>query len=93
MFLDPVTQQRQHLLRAVGIEVAGRLVDQHELRPVHERAGDRDPLQFAAGKLARHRRAAIGKADARQHLRHPRVGRVAADAKQGQRQRDILRNA
>ena len=37
----------------LGVQVAQRLVEQQDLRLGHDRAGDRHPLPFAAGKLAR----------------------------------------
>src|SRR5690349_23657647 len=41
--LHPLAQQRQHRRGGLGIEVAGRLVGEHEPRPVDERSGDGDP--------------------------------------------------
>ncbi len=63
----------------VGIEIAGRLVGEHELRLVDERARDRDALQFAAGELARHARAAIAEPDRLEHRARP-VCAAAASA-------------
>src|SRR2546428_1902397 len=39
-----LAEQVHDLERQIGIEVAGRLVGEHELRIVHERARDRDAL-------------------------------------------------
>ena len=48
-----IVENLEHLLREVGIEIAGRLVgDQHE-RIVDQRTGDRDALLLATGKLQR----------------------------------------
>ncbi len=44
---DRIAQQRDHLPGALGIEIAGGLVGEHERRAVHERACDRDTLQLA----------------------------------------------
>jgi hypothetical protein len=46
--------ERAHdLLAGLRIEVAGRLVGQHQRRIAHQRAGDRHPLLLAAGQLVR----------------------------------------
>ena len=50
--LDPL-QLELHLLAQLQVERAERLVEQQHLRPVDERAGERDPLLLAAGELAR----------------------------------------
>jgi hypothetical protein len=46
-------KQLQHDLRILGIEIAGRLVGQHQLRLADQRARDRDTLQLARRELAR----------------------------------------
>ena len=46
-----------HPVGGGGVEVAGRLVGQDQLRPVHQRAGDRHPLQLAARERLRQPRA------------------------------------
>ena len=46
-------EQLQDRGAVVGVEAPGRLVGQHELRVVDERAGDREPLLLAARQLAR----------------------------------------
>ena len=83
----------QHLARAVRVEVAGGLVGEDELRPVHEGAGNGHALQLAAGELPRHALGALGETDRAEHGRHsPRaLCRIAAE--QGQWQADILRHA
>ena len=58
---------------------------------MHERARDRDALQFAAGQFARHARRAIAKADGREHVDRLARGRRGIDAGERQRQRDVLR--
>ena len=45
---DPLAQQRQHLARVFLVEIAGRLVGQHEFRLTDQRARNGDALQFAA---------------------------------------------
>ncbi len=46
-------QQRHHLAARLAVERTGRLVCQDDLATIHQRAGDRDPLLLAAGKLVR----------------------------------------
>ena len=43
----------EHLATAARVEVAGRLVGEHEVGRGRERAGDRDALLLAAGELVR----------------------------------------
>ena len=62
-------EQRQHGRAVLAVEVAGRLVGQHQLGIVDERAGDREPLLLAAGQLVR---PAIG------DLGEPELARSAA---------------
>ena len=45
-------QELEHLIRGLRIEIAGRLVGEHEARLEHERARHRDALALAAGELA-----------------------------------------
>ena len=83
-------QQLEHLGGAVRVQVAGRLVGEHEPRTVDERARDRDALQLAARQLARTARRAVPEADRAQHLRHARFAAAVERAVQGERQRDVL---
>ena len=46
-----VPQQRQDAGAGGRVEVAGRLVGEHERRRADDRAGDRDALPLAAGQL------------------------------------------
>ena len=59
-----VAQQAEHLGRRAGVEVAGRLVREHDGRLGDERAGDRDALLLAAGELGGAVALAVGEADA-----------------------------
>src|SRR6478609_4633973 len=43
----------QHLVHHLGVERAGRFVEQHDLRPHGQRPGDRHPLLLPAGQLRR----------------------------------------
>ena len=44
-------QELEHLMAGLGVEIAGGLVGEQQLRVVHERAGDRQPLLLAAREL------------------------------------------
>ena len=55
---EPV-DQRPELLAHLRVEADGRLVHQHEPRPVHERAGDQQAAPHAAGELVDLRGAAV----------------------------------
>ena len=88
--VDLAREQLQHDIGGVRIEIAGRLVGQHERRPVHQRARDRDALQFAAGKLTWHARLASGQPDFVEQRSRARVPLVRSDAEQHQRQRNVL---
>ena len=46
-------EQLHELVGPLGVEVAGRLVGEHEVGLHDEGARDRDPLLLAAGKLVR----------------------------------------
>ena len=46
-----------------GIEAGGRLVEQQHLGPVHERAGEAEPLLLTAGEHARRLLREIGESD------------------------------
>ena len=50
------------------VEVAGRLVGEQQLRPVHERAGEGDALLLAARQLVRVVVQALAEADRRQRV-------------------------
>ena len=51
--------QRPQLLAHLRVEADRRLVEQHEARPVHERARDQQPPPHAAGELVDARVAAV----------------------------------
>ena len=57
------SSSRSRMALAGGaVEVAGRLVGQHDRRAAHQGAGDRDPLPLAARQLGRPGGAACGRA-------------------------------
>ena len=60
-----------HLLAELQVEGAQRLVEQEQLRPVHERAREGDPLALAAGELARLSRLEARQAHELERLRDP----------------------
>ena len=81
--------QQIHDVAAVGgVQVAGRLVGEDDLRIIRERARQRDALLLAAGKLRRIVVRAAGQSDLLEQLLgpRPRVG----DAGDLHRHRDVL---
>ena len=56
-------EEPQHLQGGGAVEVAGRLVGQHELRLVGESPGDRHPLALTTRERRREVLGAIGEPD------------------------------
>ena len=52
-----------------AVEVAGRLVGEHDRLPADQGAGDRDALALAAGELCRPRREPVAEPDRCEHSR------------------------
>src|SRR3954470_20062237 len=61
--VDRVAQQVEHLVGGLRVEVAGRLVGEHDGRPVDQRAGHRHALLLAAGELGGSMGQAVAEAD------------------------------
>src|SRR6195952_1026956 len=89
--VDPV-EQLHDADAGVGIEVAGGLVGDQDLRPVHERARDRHTLLLAAGKLVRHPLALAAEPDELEGLWHDLVDVRPRLADHLERERDVLRH-
>ena len=64
-------QLELHLAAELEVEGAERLVEQEDLRLVHERAGERDALLLAARELARLALLHALEVDELQDLAHP----------------------
>jgi hypothetical protein len=62
-------QQRQDRRARGAVQVARRLVREHDRRAADQRACDRQPLALTAGELARSKAHAIGQANPRERLR------------------------
>ena len=67
------SSRRSATISAPGaaVEVAGRLVGEHDRGPRDERAGDRDALALAAGELRRVVAEPVAEADPLEHLAGP----------------------
>ena len=83
-------EQRHHLVAGARIEVAGRLVGQHQARLVDQRARDRDPLLLPAGELAGMVVQAVAQADPLQRGRRALAARARVHARVDQRQLHVL---
>src|SRR5262249_38560912 len=67
-FLLQPHQFDPHLLAQLGVKIRKRLVEQHHLGLIHNRARDRDTLALSAGELGS---VAIGKVGKAHKLEHP----------------------
>ena len=84
-------EQAEHVQGRGAVEVAGRLVGEHDERLVAERARDRDPLALAAGERRRQMPGAVAEPDLFQQLRGPASGRARRAPGQQRGQLDVLR--
>ena len=79
-----------HFLAQVGIEIGERLVEQQRLRLDDQRAGERDALLLAAGKLARIALGERGKMRGRENGRELAFDRLAVELAQLEAVGDVL---
>ena len=79
-------QPRRHF----RIDIAGRLVGDEQLGPADHRAGDGDALLLAARQRRRAGAGAVGEADPGEHLPDRRFEVLVLDARDPERQRDIV---
>ena len=87
-----LAEQIHDFERQIGIEVAGRLVGEHELRVVDERARDGDALLLAARQLFGKRVHAVLQADPLQHLKGLALLRRQRHAEHAHHERDVLKH-
>ena len=80
--------ERQDLGARAGVEVAGRLVGEDDLRPAGEGAGDGDALLLAARELRRAVLQAVRQPDGLDDVVEP--GGVGLAAGEARRERDVL---
>ena len=74
----------------VRIQVAGRLIGQHEARRMHQGAGDGDALLLAAGKLWSTMLLALGQPHQGQRLMRPALALLACRLGETQRNLHVL---
>ena len=86
--VDRAAEEAEHLGARGGVEVAGGLVGEHDVRLAHQRTGAGHPLLLAAGQLARPVPQPVPQLDGVDDLVEP-VG-VRAAPRDGQRERDVL---
>ena len=85
-----LAEQIHDFERQIRIEVAGRLVGEHQLRVVDERASDRNPLLFAARQFLGKRVDAVLQADPFQHLKRLALLRRQRNTQDTHDERDVL---
>ena len=78
----------EHLVGRCRVQVAGRLVGEHDRGPVDQRAGDGDALLLAAGQLRRPVRQPVAEADGGDQRVVPLLVGLAAGERE--RQHDVL---
>ncbi len=84
-----LAEHRHHLLRRGRVEVARRLVGEHQRRVRHDRPGERDALLLAARQLVREVAAAVGQPDRVERLDRPLSPLPRLNARVEQRQLDV----
>ena len=77
-------------LPGAGVEIAGRLVGEHQRRLAGERARDRHALHLAARELGRLVLHPVGEADLLEQLLDPLLALARARALEQQRHLDVL---
>ena len=88
---NALEQEFQHAQRPPRVQIAGRLVAQHQPGRVDQGAGNGHPLHFPAGQMPRPVVGAPVETDSRQHGPRPLVRLDRIPVEQPQRQGDILR--
>ena len=86
-------EQLEHLVAALGVERAGRLVGEQQRRLVGERAGDREPLPLAAREHAGRVLRLVGEAEQVEQVAGAGLGALARRARDHRGQRDVLEHA
>ena len=87
-----LAEQIHDFEREIGIEIARRLVGQHELRFVDERAGDRDALLLAAGQFFRKRVLPMLEPDPLQRLERLALLQDRRHPEHAHDERDVLKD-
>jgi hypothetical protein len=77
-----VADERQHLLAALGVEAVGGLVEQQQVRVVHQRLGQLDPLLHAGRVRVDRPVARLVQSDVVQHLVRTARGLVGRQARE-----------
>ncbi len=90
--LHALSQQRQHFLRAFRIEIPGRFVGEHQARPVHQGARDRDALRLSTRELVRHAFASLAELHRLEQRGDAPAHGLVPHAVQCERERDVLRH-
>ncbi len=89
--LDHGAEQAHDLLAGLGVELAGGLVGEQDLRAARQRPGDRDPLLLPAGQLTWPLLRVLAQADDVQHEPDALLPLLRVHAHDPQRHADVLR--
>src|SRR5581483_4342371 len=84
------SQEREHACAGLRVEVARRLVGEHDRRAMDDRARDGGALQLAAGELRRERPALLLQPDRVQRIGDAALDLGARHALEDERQRDVV---
>ena len=88
--LAQVVEEVPQALALARVDARGRLVEEDELRVVHERAREREALLHAAGQRARLHVLQVEQLDVAEQLVHARVGAGAGDAVDAGEEAEVL---
>jgi hypothetical protein len=66
--IPSIAEETEHVASRRRVEIPGRLVGENDIRPVRQRARQRDPLLLPAGQLRRSGSVLLGNAQLAQQL-------------------------
>ena len=87
------SEELEHLVAALGVERAGRLVGEEQRRLVGERTGDREPLALPAGEHAGRFLRLVGEAEEVEEVAGARLRALARRARDHRGERHVLEHA
>src|SRR4051812_40448728 len=85
-----ILNEIEYLFAGLAVEIAGGFVGQQELGPIHQSAGQGDPLLFASGKLSGTMADSTRQADSLEGLIRELTAFIRQDFGEAQRQLDVF---